>query len=118
MLMKWLENFLKRTGESGSFPLTALLALNPERIEVENVRSVLHTSTAQATRICETAVRRGVFIRRQSVICPDGSVAWTGAIDSSLPETVRCWRDGDHGPEPERKQTLELPRREFFTLAR
>jgi hypothetical protein len=96
--MQWLPRFWNRISDalpSGMPPQAAaqLAALNPERISLENVRSILGVSTARARLVCETAVRRGVFIKRLQVLCPDGSVAATADTEADVPATVRCWGD-------------------------
>lgn len=98
--MKWFDAFLKRISES--FParvspeaVKQLARIDPERISLENVRSVLGVSASQAQRVVDTAVRRGVMTRRLQVYCPDGSVAVTVQNEEKIPPTVRCWRDDD-----------------------
>jgi hypothetical protein len=71
----------------------AIAKLNPEKIYLENVRSVLGVSAFQAKLYCETAVRRGVFRKRVEVVCPDGSVAASADDESGLPDFVRCWQE-------------------------
>ena len=71
----------------------ALSQLDPDKIYVENVRSVLGVSSKEAERICESAVRQGVFDRFIEVLCPDGVVAAQAASDAELPDTVMCWTD-------------------------
>src|SRR6202035_4788654 len=85
-----------------------LSALNPDRIYVENVRSILNVSNSKARAICDTAVRRGLFRRQVLVLCPDGSVGATAPSEEKLPPTVRCWVDADGNPEPETVATSEL----------
>jgi hypothetical protein len=118
--MKWLENFLRKMDDllpARDFPVAALKRLDPERIEVENVRSVLGVSTGRAKDVCESAVRRGVFARRVSIHCPDGAVAWTGAPEAIPPATVRCLKETEFGPEPERTPSASLMRKDYFVLA-
>lgn len=76
----------------------ALARLNPDKIYIENVRSVLQVSHSSAVRICETAVRQGLFKRGVEVIGPDGSVAISASKEEELPATVRCWtqNQGEH----------------------
>jgi hypothetical protein len=64
--------------------------LNPEKIYIENVRSVLGVSAREAEQICETAARQGVFDRCVEVLCPDGVVAVTAQSEGGLPERVAC----------------------------
>jgi hypothetical protein len=82
----------------------AISRLDPEKIYVENIRSVLGVSHGEAVRICETATRQGVFDRFVEVLCPDGVVAAEADAESDLPDLVRCWTD-DGGQFDE----VELP---------
>ena len=93
-----------------------LSALDPEHIDVENVRSVLGISTVRARLICETAVRRGVFRRRIQVLCPDNSVAASAPTREELPSSVRCWQDIEGDLEPRSVSTEDLRTREVFAL--
>jgi 2-phospho-L-lactate transferase/gluconeogenesis factor (CofD/UPF0052 family) len=68
----------------------ALADLNPEKIYIENVRSLLGVSYRKALEICETAVRQGFFKRGIEVQCPDGAVAASVESEAELPETVNC----------------------------
>ena len=77
--------------------LKALSRLNPDRFQIENVRSLLGVSAPAAIRICETAVRQGVFLRKFDVLCPDGSIAASGADPEQLPKVVSCWHEDDDG---------------------
>jgi hypothetical protein len=118
--MKWFTSFLKKMADiapARDLPVAALRRLNPDRIDIENIRSILGSSTQRAKLVCDTAVRRGIFLRRISVICPDDSVAWTGDYGTNPPETVRCWRESEYGPEPMTMKTSELARKEYFVLS-
>jgi hypothetical protein len=85
-----------------------LSRLNPEKFYVENVRSLLNVSYSSAARICETAVRQGLFERRVEVKCPDGAVSASAENEAALPPTVRCWtlEEGQYTP-------VELPTRDL-----
>jgi hypothetical protein len=76
-----------------------LAHLNPDRIYLENVRSLLGVSATAAKRICDTAVRQGLFNVGIQVLCPDGSVAMSLNTDDEkeIPLTIHCWeeRNGD-----------------------
>jgi hypothetical protein len=71
----------------------AIAKLNPDKIYVENVRSALSISTGMAERICETAVRQGLFDRYVEVMCPDNSVATSAPTEAELPPTVHYWQE-------------------------
>lgn len=58
MLKKFITNFNKSINQ-----------LDPNRIYVENMRSVLNTSTRIAKIICELAVRKGYFEKHYAVEC-------------------------------------------------
>jgi hypothetical protein len=73
--------------------LKELAQLDPDRIYIENVRSVLGVSVREAQRICETAARQGVFDRYVEVLCPDGSVAASADSEEHLPPEVSCWEE-------------------------
>jgi len=93
-----------------------LSGLDPDKFYVENVRSILNVSYATAARICETAVRQGLFERRVEVMCPDGAVAASAETESDLPETVRCWHEEDGLLEPENLPTEQLKKTTFYRL--
>ncbi|MBZ5493675.1 MAG: hypothetical protein LAO76_22380 [Acidobacteriia bacterium] len=93
-----------------------LARLNPEKFYVENVRSILGVSHNSAKRICETAVRQGVFERRIEVRCPDGSVAASAESEAALPKTVRCVHQEEQHFETEEVPTAELEKTVFYRL--
>jgi hypothetical protein len=89
---------------------------NPDRIYLENVRSALGISTNQARRICETAVRQGLFRQGVEVLCPDGSVAASAADESHLPQTVHCWVEESGHVQELNMNTSELKKAVFYSL--
>ena len=96
----WLERFLDTISQLFPAHLNsgireALGKLNPDRIYVENVRAVLGVSHERAVKICETAVRQGVFARMVQVLCPDGQAAVEADSEDRLPLTVICWNEED-----------------------
>jgi hypothetical protein len=93
-----------------------LSRLNPDKFYIENVRSILNVSYAAAVRICETAVRQGVFERRIEILCPDGAVAASAESEAGLPEMVRCWREEGGLLEPEELPTKTLEKVVFYRL--
>lgn len=116
--MMWLSGAWQRFREllPSGIPASAvaqLAALNPDRIYLENVRSILGVSSARAKNVCDTAVRRGVFTKRFQVICPDGSVAVTAERESDLPPLVRCWHDEE---DFEMVPTRSLQRLEVYSF--
>jgi hypothetical protein len=115
--MKWYERFLKKISDFVPLSETqataiALARLNPDHIELENVRSALGISYSAARRVCDTAVRRGVFLPRTAIMCPDDSVARVLNDSDSIPETVQCVSEGELQTLP----TESLERREFYVL--
>jgi hypothetical protein len=93
-----------------------LAKLNPDKFYVENVRSILDVSYASAARICETAVRQGIFERRVEVKCPDGAVAASADIEANLPEHVRCWIQDEGHLEAVELPTKDLEKSTFYRL--
>ena len=93
-----------------------LARLNPEKIYLENVRSVLGVSSPMAQRICETAVRRGLFQRMVEVVCPDGSIAASAESEASLPPNVTCWKEEQGDLEPVEMATASLSKSVFYRL--
>jgi hypothetical protein len=75
--------------------------LDPNKIYVENVRSLFRISERSAERYCETAVRQGVFSKFVELRCADGAIVATSKFDQELPKSVRCWTEHDGG-YPER----------------
>jgi hypothetical protein len=119
LLEKLFQIISKVVPESGALSekeSKLLLALNPQKFYVENVRSLLGVSYKSALQICETAVRQGVFERAVEVRCPDGSVAATAEMEAELPKEVRCWKDVDGFLEPEMTPSASLEKVFFYRL--
>jgi hypothetical protein len=113
-LLRAISQLIPRRALSGK---EALLAeLNPDKIYIENVRSILNVSHEAAKRICETAVRQGEFRRGVEVVCPSGAVAASADTEDELPQTVHCWiEDGGHTEEVE-MPTASLRKITFYRL--
>jgi hypothetical protein len=94
----------------------ALARLNPDKFDVENVRSILGVSEASAKRICETAVRQGVLEKRIEVLCPDGAVAASADSEANLPATVNCLQEQDGDFEEVELPTSQLRKLPFYRL--
>jgi hypothetical protein len=94
----------------------ALARLNPDKIYLENVRSVLGVSSKSAKRICDTAVRQGFFRKYVEVVCPDGAAAASAQFEKDLPETVRCWKEEGGNYEEVYIPTRELSKTVFYCL--
>jgi hypothetical protein len=96
----------------------AIAKLNPDKIYVENVRSALRISFGMAARICETAVRQGLFDRFVEVVCPDKSIATSAPTEAELPQTVHCWQE-DRGELHELElETASLSKTVFYRFHR
>ncbi len=94
----------------------AIAALNPEKIYVENVRSALGVSTADAVDLCEAAVRQGLFERHIEVISPDGKVAVAAKSEAEIPATVSYWREADDEIDQIVVPTSGLPKLLSYSL--
>jgi hypothetical protein len=102
-------------------PLTgkeeSLSRLNPNKIYVENVRSLLDVSHQRAVSFCEIAVRQGWFSRHVEVLCPDGSVVTSAINETELPKTVRCWKEENGNLEEVELDTDSLQKVTFYRLS-
>ena len=117
----WLEKFLDTIRRVlPTNPLAgkeeALAKLEPDKIYPENVRSLLGVSKEEAIRICETAVRQGLFSRAVEVLCPNGSAAASAGSEEQLPETVSCWQETDGHVEEVSFLTTALRKETFYRL--
>jgi hypothetical protein len=114
---KFLDTISSFVPGSPSARLAEVIAgLNPDKIYLENVRSALGVSSVKAQRICESAVRRGVFRRGVEVACPDGSAGASAQNESELPKTIRC-RQEERGDFDEIEiATDTLPKTVFYRL--
>jgi hypothetical protein len=93
-----------------------LAKLNPDKIYVENVRSLFDVSYTHAVRICETAVRQGLFARFVEVLCPDDVVAASAPSEAELPPHVRCLIEHDGEMEEKEFETAALKKLTFYRL--
>jgi len=94
----------------------ALAQLNPEKIYVENVRSLLDVSYSNAAEILEDGIRQGWLSSGVEVRCPDGSVAAIADSEDTLPQEVTCSREEDGHPEEVELPTHSLPKVKFYRL--
>ncbi len=95
----------------------ALSKLNPNKIYPENVRSILGVSSTSAKRICDTAVRQGVFRKYVEVLSPEGEAAATAEREESLPDTVHFWTERNGNYEEVYLPTRDLPKVIFYRLS-
>lgn len=96
--------------------IQALAKLDPNKIYLENVRSVLGVSSKRALAICEAAVSQGAFQKGVEVRCPDGTVAASAGSTGELPRIVTCWTDTGDGFEPVELETESLEKATFYRL--
>jgi hypothetical protein len=94
--------------------LKALSRLNPEKIYIENIRSVFGVSYRIAKLLCETAVRQGMLSRSVEVLCPDDRVAATANSEEELPPTVNCTLLEDGVYEEKEYTAKELRKRTYY----
>jgi hypothetical protein len=94
-----------------------LSATDLNKIYVENVRSLLNTTTERAKQICDRAVEEGVFTVAYEIRCPDGSVALSVDDLTKVPEVVECTEfiDGDY--ESTEYPTKELIKQSYYRFA-
>ncbi len=120
MQTTWFKNFSKKIADllplESSFDADKLARLNPDHIQLENVRALLGVSRARAQSICDTAVRRGVFRRKIQILCPDNAVALTLDFGAPLPPDVRCRQLVDGHYESNKHLTAELRKVQFYCL--
>jgi len=103
------------TPELSQERINALSQLNPQRIYVENVRSVLGVNTAEATKLCETAYHQGLFSKGIEVRCPDGTVA-AASTEHTIPSTVHCWVEENGHLEEKELSAGELEKVNFYAV--
>lgn len=72
--------------------LQAIKSIDPGKIEIENVRSVLKTSRRSAELICEMGVKEGVFEKRIGFVCPNEGkiIADFDFYDTNIPAQLTC----------------------------
>jgi hypothetical protein len=96
----------------------ALAQLDPEKIYIENVRSLLNVSFQEAEAICEAATRQGLFKKGIEVICPNGAVAAAVEFGKLLPKYVECWVEEDGQLEPREMETNALQKITYYRFNR
>lgn len=121
--MDSFEEFLRRISRRFSKLVPAskiaqMMQLDPNRIYVENVRSILGSPSWLARFICELGVRRGVFEKKVQVLCPDGAAVLTASSADEVPTTVLCWEESDGDWTQTSFESANLQKLEFYSLAR
>ena len=86
-----------------------LARLDPRKIYLENVRSILGISSKKAQSICEAAVRQGIFEKWVEIRCPDGSVPASAKKESDLPSVVHFWVEEDGYQNEIESKSTEFP---------
>ena len=115
----WLEKFLSTMARYlPSKPLSrdVLSQLNPDKIYVENVRSLLDVPYSSAVEILEDGLKQGWLRSGVEVRCPDGSVAASADTEDGLPQTVTCIQEEDGHPEEVELPTNSLSKVRFYRL--
>jgi len=115
----WLTKLLNTIASrfpNKHFSPEILSELNPDKIYVENVRSLLEVSEPVALQILEEGLKQGLLRLGVEVRCPDGSVAATADNEADLPQTVICnSKDEGHYTEIE-METSSLTTVKFYRL--
>jgi len=98
--------------------LQVIKGIDPGKIEVENVRSILNTSRFNAKLICELAVQDGLFEKRIGFICPnEGKIIEDFDYNTvDFPETLTCNTCENDDQEQFAFKTSELRTVEFYRL--
>jgi len=115
----WLEKFLStmaRYFPSKRLSRDAISQLNPDKIYVENVRSLLDVSYSSAVEILEDGLKQGWLRCGVEVRCPDGSVAASADTEDGLPQTVTCTQEEGGHPEEVELPTNSLSKVKFYRL--
>jgi hypothetical protein len=109
-------NKLFATAKIPQARIDALSRLNPQRIYIENVRSILGVNATEAIKLCENAYHQGLFGKGIEVRCPDGAVAIAADAENAIPQTVHCWVEEDGHLEEKEVLTRDLERVSFYVL--
>ena len=69
---KLLETIdLRLFGKANEELLATLASTNPNRIRIENIKSILKIPYSQAKIYCEMAVKDGNLVKKTGLICPN-----------------------------------------------
>jgi hypothetical protein len=115
LLERFLNTIAKRFPTKRLSP-DALSQLNPDKIYVENVRSLLDVSYSNAVEILEDGLKRGWLLSGVEVLCPDGYVAASAETENELPATVTCPAEEDGHPTEVEFSTNALKKVKFYRL--
>jgi hypothetical protein len=115
LLLRFLDTMAKRF-PAKAVSREALEQLNPDKIYVENVRSLLNISHSNAVQILDDGLNQGWLLSGIEVRCPDGSVAAIADSEDSLPQTVFCTQEEGGHPEEVELPTQSLQKVKFYRL--
>jgi hypothetical protein len=101
---------------AGEIDPHAFDGLDLKRLSLENVRSMLGTTTFAARIYCETAVRKGVLKRGFQYLCPDGTTALAVLEGQPIPPKAQCIDEGDGDYRVYHMDTSSLERREYYSI--
>jgi hypothetical protein len=116
MLFEKFLNTIARRFPAKKLSADALSQLNPDKIYVENVRSLLDVSHSNAVDILEDGLKRGWLRSGVEVLCPDGYVAASAESEGDLPPTVTCTAEEDGHPTEVELSTNSLRKVKFYRL--
>lgn len=96
--------------------LQTISNIDPGKIYVENIRSIMNVSQIKARTLCEMAVQQNLFVRKIGVVCPnDGRIIDEYDNEEQIPNFISC-----HICEIESKEstfnTSNLKRIVFYKL--
>jgi hypothetical protein len=99
---------------------TKIEQLNPAKIFVENVRSLLNISRLEARTLCEMAVSDQLFEKRVGLVCPDdncnGRILADFKWGEQMPESISCKICQVEDREQSTYRTSDLKKVEFYKL--
>jgi len=97
--------------------LQTIEGIDPGKIEVENVRSILNVNSRSAKFICEMAVQEKLFIKKIGLVCPnEGRVIEEFDSYNEIPEQITCHICETDEREHSTFKTSQLQKIEFYKL--
>lgn len=97
--------------------LQTINTIDPGKIYIENVRSILNVSKSSAKVICEMAVKENLFIKQVGLICPYDQriISHYNSVDE-IPDEVTCHICESEEREKFTFKTSELQKIVFYQL--
>lgn len=95
----------------------AIHSLDPDRIYVENVRSILNVNSRLAKIVCNLAVKKGYFKRYYAVECKNdscGRIIESFEEKEEIPSELHCYICKDDGLEKTSFKKEELKTIVFY----